>query len=967
MNLDAWLLPLLVAVPLMLTVAAFLGLLPASRQVAIALAGLALGGLGIAGGGLVDGATEASLWLGGWTPPVGIAWRLDTPAALLLAMVGLLMGLASLVLLAEPDSRDDRYLWSLWWLLWASLNALLLSRDLFNLYVTLELMSLAAVGLVSRSREDPFHVASLRYLMASLLGSLLYLLGVALLYGQFGRLDLMQLATLLEDGPAARLAALAITLGLMIKAAMVPLHGWLPAAHSRAPAPVSALLSGAVVAAALMVLWRLWLGPFAELGSLMRQAMAALGAVALVWGGVQALLQSRLKLVIAWSTLSQSGYALMLPVLAGSDAWQGIGARGALWLLVAHGLAKGGLFLTAGALKHRHGHDRLTGLAGSARRQPLAWAVMAIGGLSLVGIPPSGGFVGKWWLLRAALEVELWLLAGVMLTGTLLTAAWLWRVLSIALAPEGDRFPPTSAWSKSWREVSPALLMVGLAWLAGLVTLAGASDLTLAVPRLETERLPWLLPALLLWPLLLLASRSATPAGRASGSPPGLTALLLFTAAAHLVTLTAGDLLVFYLGTAWLGLAGWGLVWLGGSSGARRAAAGYLAMMLLAEVSLLLGLTLAWQESPSLAFADLAWAGLPAPALAALGLGLAIKAGAIGVHAWLPLAHPVAPPLASAVLSGLMIKVGLLGGVLLLGDGAAGAGRLLVAAGLTGALYGAGRGLAQTGPKPLLAWSSVSQMGLATALLGLHLLGSPAALPALLGLVVAHTLAKASLFMGAGLLMSSGLFMGSGLLTRTVSRRGLLLGALALPALTLAGLPPWSGMAVKAGMEAALNEASLAAWPVTLSGMLTSLVMLRLGWLLWRLEPVAEDNAIPPTWLAASLWGLGALAALLPWVWAGVPLAYLAAPGAWAKALAPALGALAIAFLLLAAGPLHRRLAALGWRQRVRQRARRLMARQAARRWRWRLRRADAWLMPWPAFGVCLGLTALLLGLAGLA
>ncbi|MDR5892700.1 proton-conducting transporter membrane subunit [Halomonas mongoliensis] len=950
------LLPLLVVLPLALAMSAFLGALPVRSQVVIALGGLTLTGAGLAA---TLETLDSELWLGGWAPPLGIAWGFDAPAAALIAMVGLLMALASLTLAAESNHREDRYLWTLWWLLWAALNALLLSRDLFNLYVTLELLALAAVGLVSRSRDDPFHVAALRYLMASLLASLLYLLGVALLYGQTGRLDLALLAEVLEDGPAARLGALAITLGLMIKAAMVPLHGWLPAAHSRASAPVSALLSGAVVAAALMVLWRLWLGPFDALGSLMRETLAGLGAVALVWGGVQALLQSRLKLVIAWSTLSQSGYALMLPALAGSDAWQGIGARGALWLLVAHGLAKGGLFLAAGAVAQRQGHDRLAGLTGSARRQPLAWGVIAIGGLSLVGIPPSGGFVGKWWLLRAALEAELWLLAGVMLTGTLLTAAWLWRLLSIALAP-AERSATSLEGGRSAVGILPAMALTALAWLTGLAALLGAAGLALAPPSLDATRLPWLLPALLLWPLVLCASRSATPAGRASGSPPGLTALLALTAAAHLVTLTAGDLFTFYLGTAWLGLAGWGLVWLGSTPGAHRAAAGYLAMMLVAEVSLLLGLTLAWQASPSLAFADLDEAGLPGPALAALGFGLAIKTGAIGVHAWLPLAHPVAPPLASAVLSGLMIKVGLLGGVLLLGDGAAAAGDALVAAGLAGALYGAARGLAQAGPKPLLAWSSVSQMGLATALLGLHLLGSPAALPALLGLVATHSLAKAALFIGSGLLMGSGLF------ARSAASRALVLGALALPALTLAGVPPSSGLAVKAGMETALNEAALAAWPLTLSGVMTSLVMLRLGWLLWRLEPPAGGTA-PPTWLGVALWGLGALAALLPWAWAGVPLAYLAAPGAWLEALLPALAALALGLVLLRAAPLHRRLAWRRWRAQVASRARRLQAGREARRWRWRLRRADAWLMPWPAFGVCLGLTALLLGLAGLA
>lgn len=707
-----WLLPLLVALPLALALVALLGLLPARHQMGIALGGLATGGLGLVGLGLMAGAAEATLWLGGWAPPVGIAWRLDMPALLLIAMVGLLMGLASLALRAEPESRNDRYLWSLWWLLWAALNALLLSRDLFNLYVTLELMSLAAVGLVSRSREDPYHVAALRYLMASLLGSLLYLLGVALLYGQFGRLDLAQLAAVIEDGPAARLAALAVTLGLLIKAAMVPLHGWLPAAHSRARAPVSALLSGAVVAAALMVLWRLWLGPFTELGTLMRQALAALGAVAILWGGIQALLQNRLKLVIAWSTLSQSGYALLLPALAGSEAWQGPGARGALWLLLAHGLAKGGLFLAAGRLHHRFGHDRLTGLTGSARRYPLAWVAIGLGGLSLLGLPPSGGFVGKWWLLRAALDGGQPLLAAAMLLGTLLTAAWLWRLVSIALAPAPASPRAPSPFANTRREAAPALLLAGLAWLAGLVALvsAPALELTLAPLRLETDRLAWLLPALLIWPLALAAARPGTRASATSGSPRGLFTLLALTAAAHLIMLTAGDLFTFYLGAAWLGLAGWGLVRLGGSPAARRAAAGYLAMMMLAEVSLLLGLTLAWQASSSLAFDDLARAGLPWPALAALGLGLAIKAGAIVVHAWLPLAHPVAPPVASAVLSGLMIKVGVLGGVLLMPDAMPESrlGLALVAAGLAGALYGALRGLTQAAPKPLLAWSSVS-------------------------------------------------------------------------------------------------------------------------------------------------------------------------------------------------------------------------------------------------------------------
>ncbi|MBF8224379.1 proton-conducting transporter transmembrane domain-containing protein [Halomonas sp. 328] len=948
MSLVAWWLPGALLLPLGLALAAFLGLAAPRTQVALALAGIVAGALGLLAG---SSGLPLMLPVGGWAPPLGIAWWLDPPAAALLGMTALLMGLASLAQLADPESRDDRFLWSLWWLLWASLNALLLSRDLFNLYVVLELMSLAAVGLVARSKEDPGHRAALRYLLASLLGSLLYLLGVALLYGQTGHLDLVLLSEALTTTPASQLAAVTLTLGLAIKAALVPLHLWLPAAHSRARAPVSALLSGAVVAAALMVLWRLWLGPLARLDGSLRPALALLGATALIWGGLQAMLQRRLKLVIAWSTLSQSGYALLLPTLAGGS-WHGPAARGAVLLLVAHGLAKGALFLAAGALYRAHGHDRLSGLAGGARHAPLAWGIIALAGLGLVGLPPGGGFVAKWWLLEASLASQRLGLAALLLLGTLLTAAWLWRLAELALRPiePADTQAPTH--SPCGVTLAAALTLALLAWVVGLVALAGLPASPLPRLTLADEARTLALAAMVIWPLALLA---AWRWPLATASPRGLVPLLATAAAAHLLALLADDLLSFLVGVTLLSLAGWALVRLDGRLASRRAAAGYLAMMLLAELALLVGLVLAWQEAPSLRFDALAKAGLSPTTLAALTLGLALKAGLPGLHAWLPLAHPAAPPLASAVLSGLIVKVGVLGALRLL-PGAEAAPPLavaLVALGLAGAGYGVLRGLLSASPKRLLAWSSVSQLGLMATLLGLLMQGVEAARPALLLLVATHALAKAALFTGAGIAGNA-----------SPASRRLVLAALLLPALTLAGLPPSGGLLLKQGLTESLVAGGLPGGLATLSGVGSALLMLRLFLLLHRQQNAPEPAPDAP-WLLAGLAGLGALAALLPWWLAPAPMALPAEGLSVLLTLGlPWLLALALGAGLLAARPLHAWLRVTGVRQKVRQRARHQGLQRMARDWHRRLRRAEAWLMPWPAFGVSLGVVALLLAAA---
>lgn len=375
--------------------------------------------------------------LGGWTAPLGIELSVDGFSAALAVMVAL-VGVAATPYAAfyirrhgaAHPAMDRRHFWPLWLLVFASLFALFFSGDLFNLYVTLELMSLAAVALAAVAGEAAALRAALRYLLVGMIGSLSYLLGVALLYGAYGRLDLAGLAPLVDRNSVSVAAAAAMTAGLLLKAAIFPLHFWLPPAHAAAPAPVSAVLSALVVKAAVYLVLRLWFDLFAPLATVgAGQFLGLLGAVAVLWGSFQAMIAERIKLMVAYSTVAQVGYlALVVPLAMhapeAESAW-----GGGVYMALSHGLAKAALFLAAGLVLMAMGHDRVAGLRGLAQHRPVTLFAIALAGISLIGLPPSGGFVGKWLLLNAALAAEQWHWVAVMLLGTLLAAGYLFRVV----------------------------------------------------------------------------------------------------------------------------------------------------------------------------------------------------------------------------------------------------------------------------------------------------------------------------------------------------------------------------------------------------------------------------------------------------------------------------------------------------------------------------------------------------------
>jgi multicomponent Na+:H+ antiporter subunit D len=396
--------------------------------------------------------------LGGWEPPLGILLRMDPLAAVFIGMLAIVGGGISLFSWRYFRAREAAgggfpLFWPLWLFLWAGMNGLFLSNDLFNLFVTLEVVGICAVALAVLSGKTTAMTAGLRYLLAAITGSMAYLFGVALLYGGTGTLDLGLLVHVLEPGTTTTFALLVITIGLMIKMAGFPFHFWLPPAHSAALAPVSALLSALVVKGAFYILLRLWMEVFGvSLTYAAGQLIGLAGAVAVIWGSWQAFMQTSLKLIVAHSSVAQLGYLLMIfPLLilapgvtTDSADWLSPAWTAAIYQVIAHAFAKASFFLSAGIIIMALGHDRIESLRNLVGNMRITALAIGIAGVSLIGLPPSGGFMAKWMLLKGIFLSGQWWWAPVVLAGSLLTAGYVFMLLRLAFAPARgmDTFRP---------------------------------------------------------------------------------------------------------------------------------------------------------------------------------------------------------------------------------------------------------------------------------------------------------------------------------------------------------------------------------------------------------------------------------------------------------------------------------------------------------------------------------------------
>jgi formate hydrogenlyase subunit 3/multisubunit Na+/H+ antiporter MnhD subunit len=466
----------------------------------VALAVLALGVLLalLVDAAVLRGGAPLAYLLGGWAPPLGLTLVADGVAAAMLltsALVLLAVALFGRAAHATPpglaEARGSFAFWCFLLALAGALAAAFLGGDLFNLFVALEMLTFAALALACLEGRPSQFRSELRYLLFALIGSVLYLLGTALLYGGYGTLDIRLLAGQARADVPTQLAAALMTVGLAAKMALFPLHLWLPPAHAGAPPAASAVLSGLVVKATFVLLLRLWFWVMPPVpAAAAAPLLATLGAAAILVGSLVALRQARLKLLVAYSTVAQIGYLfLMFPLVLAGDAETSARAwLGGVLQAASHAFAKAAMFLSAGLIAGALGHDRVDALGGAGRALPMAVIAFGLAGLSLMGIPPSGGFTAKWLLLTSALATGQWWWAAVILGGGLLTGGYVYRVLAGSLTAPPAALPGAEPSLRGPQRVALALALVSVA--LGLLPLASFGLVQIGRPVLAAEGLP---------------------------------------------------------------------------------------------------------------------------------------------------------------------------------------------------------------------------------------------------------------------------------------------------------------------------------------------------------------------------------------------------------------------------------------------------------------------------------------------
>ncbi len=382
--------------------------------------------------------------MGGWPAPYGIVLHIDALSALLAMLVtgssaaALIFGAKSLA--DEVGEEIAPSFFAAWILCTAGLTGMVVTGDAFNIFVFMEISSLSTYILVSAGPDRRALVATYRYIVMGTIGATFYLIGVGFLYMSTGTLNTMDLAARLGDVTELRpvlVAAGFITVGLALKAAIFPLHSWMPNAYTFAPNVVTVFIAAASAKVSLYVMMRIDYAifykniPNHELQ--LALLLAPMAILALFAGSMLAIYERNLKRLLAYSSVAQVGY-IALGIAMSSVA----GLTGAIVHMFNHGVIKGGMFMAVACLALRYRSVNIANLAGAGRAMPWTMAAFVIGGLGLIGVPLTPGFISKWYLVLGALEQGGFgaFLVMVILASSLLAVIYVWKVIEVAYFKE---------------------------------------------------------------------------------------------------------------------------------------------------------------------------------------------------------------------------------------------------------------------------------------------------------------------------------------------------------------------------------------------------------------------------------------------------------------------------------------------------------------------------------------------------
>jgi len=421
---------------------------------------------------LADG--ELRHFLGGWPPPFGIEYVLDHLSAFM-AVIIVFIGLIAVIyppqagLYHTPRRGIPAY--GLLLLLIGGLVGVVITGDLFNLFVFLEIYSLASYALITLG-GDKAVVASFRYLMLGTIAGSFYLLGVGFIYfstGTRNMADAAQRLPALYGSPTVMAAVALIMVGMGIKMALFPLHVWLPDAHSYAPPVVAAILAAIQIEVAAYVVVRFMLTVFQPQYFIdilpVTTIIGWAAAAGIIFGSVMAIAQKDFKRMLAYSTVAQVAY-----IGIGIGLANPLGLIGALLHILNHAFMKSLLFLVAGGIRYQTGLHAIPQFAGLGRKMPLMMSAFTVAALSMVGIPPTAGFFSKWYLVLGGIEPGNWVFVAVILASSLLTAVYFFRMIEKLFAtPSGGDPAVEQAREPSARILTPIIILATGIIVLGLI------------------------------------------------------------------------------------------------------------------------------------------------------------------------------------------------------------------------------------------------------------------------------------------------------------------------------------------------------------------------------------------------------------------------------------------------------------------------------------------------------------------
>ncbi len=425
-----------------------------------------------------------SYHLGGWEPPFGIEIRLDHVGLFLVLVV---CGITFLALIYSrhyihrevSEGRRTAY-YVLYLLMSGAMLGFVATGDIFNLFVFMEILALSSYALVAITGNRNAVRAAFKYILMGAPSSIMVLLAIGFLYSVTGTLNMADLSARISESAhneVLMVSYILLVVGFGVKAALFPLHMWLPDAHSIAPSPISALLSGLLVEVCAFALVRITMSVFTLRASDLvvgtADAVGVAAAAAVLYGGIMAILQKDLKMMIAYSTVSHIGY-----IFLGLTALTAEGLTGAMYHMLDHGLAKACLFLCAGNFIYMKGYRRIEDLKGAWGQMPWTCFAFALASISVIGIPPTAGFISKWYLILGNVKGGKWLYATVLLAGSILAAVYCLRLIYYMFFQPGKE----GAWEGRWHD-APASMLTPV-WALSLGTLFFGVFSYLVIPSL---------------------------------------------------------------------------------------------------------------------------------------------------------------------------------------------------------------------------------------------------------------------------------------------------------------------------------------------------------------------------------------------------------------------------------------------------------------------------------------------------